>query len=168
IEVETRLFEILEYSNLKLKRYVATVISAVSSIFERDLSTHLHVLKVVNTTDYDNVERTNQKAMNKIKEKYGKVAWPMEQNGRSPDLIHVWFADVSDTNNKWMGIGSTRSLCSHKNGFSLVFGMKGNPDFSVGDLGAAGTLLGEIKAVAHVLGHNFGGHDTHDTKFWNN
>lgn len=53
IEVETRLFEILEYSNLKLKRYVATVISAVSSIFERDLSTHckyLTMYKVVVST----------------------------------------------------------------------------------------------------------------------
>ena len=57
----------------------------------------VHVFKVIHTKDYDNIKRSPDQALKTITAKHGSKPWPTDKKGRSPDLIHVWFADVSDT-----------------------------------------------------------------------
>ncbi|KAL7483162.1 hypothetical protein ACHAW6_008810 [Cyclotella cf. meneghiniana] len=70
--------------------YVNALITAVSSVYEREVDTHLHVLHIAKTTLYDDHSDIGD-AMKEMMGKYASQSWHYVDptTGESPDLHHA-------------------------------------------------------------------------------
>eukprot|EP01082_Thalassiosira_pseudonana_P005220 g4797.t1 g4797 contig17:57986-65940(-) len=137
--------------------YVNVLVTAISSIYEEEIDTHLNVLHIALTTVYDTLAITNtQEAIDLMKATYANDTWHYTDGSHYPDLHHAFiFRSIGG------GIASLEAVCSSQIGYGVSSGM-------VGSLAQAqsGAMYWDIYVVAHEIGHNFGAYHTHDANAW--
>ncbi|KAL7511561.1 hypothetical protein ACHAXN_008515 [Cyclotella atomus] len=90
--------------------YINALITAVSSVFEQEIDTHLHVLHIAKTSIYDTATDLNS-TIDKMESTYAGSTWHYsDANGNTPDLHHDLF---------WRDIGGGRVYICFVPGFTL-------------------------------------------------
>lgn len=138
--------------------YINALITAASSVYEKEVDTHLHVLHISKTTIYDN-ESSTSGALNVMMNQYSdSSAWHYSDpvTGETPDLHHaILYKSLGG------GIAYLSAVCNSGYGYGVSAGVKG----SMQDIG--GEMFWDLTVVMHELGHNFGSDHTHDLDGYN-
>eukprot|EP00804_Cyclotella_cryptica_P014971 CCRYP_000585-RA/>CCRYP_000585-RA protein AED:0.09 eAED:0.09 QI:277/1/1/1/1/1/9/288/735 len=133
--------------------YVNALITAISSIYEREVDTHLNVLHISKTSMYNTVGNVAQ-ALQLMESTYGSSTnWHYtDPNGQPPDLHHaILYRSLGG------GIAYLGTVCNSRLGFAVSSGVQG----SLTDINN-GALYWDINVIAHEVGHNFGADHTHE------
>eukprot|EP00804_Cyclotella_cryptica_P019495 CCRYP_006643-RH/>CCRYP_006643-RH protein AED:0.26 eAED:0.26 QI:170/1/0.9/1/0.77/0.9/10/0/645 len=137
--------------------YVNALITAASSVYEKEVDTHLHVLHIAKTTLYDSQTSTSG-ALDVMVNQYSSQSWHYVDpiTGESPDLHHaILYKSLGG------GIAYLGAVCNSNYGYGVSAGIRG----SMSDLG--GEMFWDISVIMHEIGHNFGADHTHDTSGFN-
>ncbi|KAL7517715.1 hypothetical protein ACHAWX_002611 [Stephanocyclus meneghinianus] len=137
--------------------YVNALITAASSIYEREVDTHLHVLHIAKTTLYDGQTSTSG-ALDVMYNQYSSQSWHYVDpiTGESPDLHHaILYRSIGG------GIAYLGTVCDSDYGYGVSAGIQG----SMSDFG--GEMFWDISVITHEIGHNFGADHTHDISGFN-
>ncbi|KAL3788265.1 hypothetical protein HJC23_011897 [Cyclotella cryptica] len=132
--------------------YVSALITAASSIYEREVDTHLNVLHIAKTTLYDS-QTLAADALDVMHNHYSSQSWHYvdPNTGESPDLHHaILYRGLNG------GIAFLGTICSSRWGYGVSSGIQG----SLSQLG--GEMFWDIMVVMHEIGHNFGAGHTHE------
>eukprot|EP00804_Cyclotella_cryptica_P021238 CCRYP_001519-RA/>CCRYP_001519-RA protein AED:0.11 eAED:0.05 QI:0/0/0/0.85/0.83/0.85/7/0/577 len=138
--------------------YINALVTAVSSIFEKEIDTHLNVIHIAKTDIYDSAANTAE-ALGIMRTKYGnKNTWHYTDpsTGQKPDLhFALLYGRLGG------GVAYQGGLCNPSNGYGVTSRMQG----TLSDV--ANTMFWDIYALAHELGHSFGSGHTHNIKQYN-
>ena len=94
--------------------YVNALVSAVSSIFEFEIDTHLNVLHIEKTSMHNDAANATE-ALNLMRDTYASDTWHYtDQSGNSPDL-HNFMAYRSSI----VGVASVGGVCDSQLGYSV-------------------------------------------------
>ncbi|EED89945.1 predicted protein [Thalassiosira pseudonana CCMP1335] len=155
--------------------YVNVLVTAISSIYEEEIDTHLNVLHIALSIVYDAVTNT-QEAIDLMKETYAADTWHYKDGSHDPDLHHAFiFRSIGG------GIASLKAVCSSQIGYGVSSGMVGS--LAQAQSGAMYwvrllklcSILIPPTIFSNVLcynprsafsGHNFGAYHTHDANAW--
>ena len=121
--------------------------SASSTIYEKEIDTHLNVLHIAKTSIYDSITNTSG-ALDLMKSTYGDDAWHYQDpnTGLEPDLHHgVFYKSMGG------GIASLDAICDSSRGFGVSAGMKGTAQ-NIADAVSSGSIIWDISVFAHELG----------------
>ncbi|KAL3788242.1 hypothetical protein ACHAWO_008676, partial [Cyclotella atomus] len=123
------------------------LVSASSTIYEREIDTHLNVLHIAKTSIYDSVGNTTY-ALDLMNSTYGAKDWHYQDpdTGLMPDLHHgVFYKSMGG------GIAFVSAICDSSRGFGVSAGMKGTIQ-NIGDAVSSGSIIWDISVFAHELG----------------
>jgi len=134
-------------------RYVNTLVTAASTIYEAEVDTRLTVAHVKVTDNYAN-ETNSKSALDKMRSIYGNSNGTWHYNeGNGVDLHHAILGKRLNG-----GIAFVKSVCSSDYGFGISPNMRGSflsLDFST---------VWDTSVLAHEIGHNFGVLHTYDRR----
>ncbi len=97
--------------------YVNALISAVSTVYEREVDTHLSVVHIAQTSLYDSLTTTTE-ALSKMRQTYGGSDWHYKE--KEIDLHHALLGNFNG------GVAYIGQVCSSSMGFGLSGGLYGN------------------------------------------
>jgi hypothetical protein len=123
------------------------LVSASSTIYEKEIDTHLNVLHIAKTSIYDNLSDTGD-ALNLMESTHGDDAWHYQDpnTGAEPDLHHgVFYKSMGG------GIAYRSAICSSSLGFGVSAGMQGTTQ-NIADAVSSGSIIWDISVFAHELG----------------
>jgi hypothetical protein len=143
--------------------YINALFTAINSIYEREIDTHLHILHIAHTNIYDNAGSPTQ-ALGIMANTYGSTEWHYTDpnTGYTPDLHHLIMHKnlyggvaytLSDENGETVGV-----LCMPSVGFGVSTNCQGSMEQIESD-----AFFWDLIVVAHEIGHNFGTSHTHET-----
>ncbi|KAL7483314.1 hypothetical protein ACHAW6_008965 [Cyclotella cf. meneghiniana] len=137
--------------------YVNALVTAVSSIYEKEIDTHLNVLHIAKTNIYDGAANASV-ALDIMEATYSGDTWHYTDpvTGEKPDIHHaILFREAI------VGIAFVGTLCNSKHGYGVTGGMKGTLS------NIDGAMFWDLDNLAHEIGHNFGSLHTHDIDGYN-
>ncbi|KAL7470486.1 hypothetical protein ACHAXS_010742 [Conticribra weissflogii] len=127
--------------------YVNIIITAASSVFEREIDTHLHVAHIDHNNVYDSATSTSE-ALDIMTETYASDEGWHYTDGFGIDLHHAMLGNNLNGGKAYVGV-----ICRSDGGFGVSTGMRGN---------AQNIAFWDVWVVLHEIGHNFGTKHTHD------
>jgi len=133
--------------------YINLLVSSASVIYEKEIRTHLRVTKVVLTTRYDATTSTSN-ALNRMISDFQASSWESTHPDAVPGSIDLHHALLGKSLGG--GIAYVGVVCSSSWGYGLTANMSGN--FNA----LTRTMMWDISAFMHEVGHNFGSGHTHD------
>jgi hypothetical protein len=123
-------------------------VSASSAIYEREIDTHLNVLKIAKTSIYDGLNSTDD-ALNLMRSTYNQSdTWHYQDpnTGLEPDLHHgVFYKSMGG------GIAVQSAICDSYIGFGVSTGMKSTIK-KIADSVSSALIIWDISVFAHELG----------------
>jgi len=129
--------------------YVNTLITAASTVYEREIDTHLHVVNIDINNNYDTYTTTIS-ALRRMQVLHKADSWS------EFDIHHGMLGRGLGG-----GIAYVGTVCNPSAGFGLSTGLTG----SFEDLGA--DAMWDLIVVMHEIGHNFGTQHTHEIEYYN-
>eukprot|EP00581_Thalassiosira_minuscula_P012760 CAMPEP_0183715640 /NCGR_PEP_ID=MMETSP0737-20130205/9783_1 /TAXON_ID=385413 /ORGANISM="Thalassiosira miniscula, Strain CCMP1093" /LENGTH=800 /DNA_ID=CAMNT_0025944757 /DNA_START=137 /DNA_END=2539 /DNA_ORIENTATION=+ len=134
-------------------RYVYTLVTAASTIYEAEVNTRLTVASIKVTDNYENYTNSRD-ALFHMKDTYGNSSGEWHYNeGHGIDLHHAILGKKMNG-----GVAFVGRVCSPEYGFGISPGMRGSflsLDFAT---------VWDVSVLSHEIGHSFGVLHTYDRR----